>query len=360
MMDGARREKKRVGRRAILGALLVAGCTRRAGSPAPVAPAAVGVAARARGFEVYAVHDLAADPRTSELSGATWDAASGTLYAVQDDTPAIVSLHPDSTFRRWTLGASVTLDLPQPLDIEGIALVPDGFVIVSEEGPKLYEVSRAGKLVRELALPSHFNEARHNKSLESAAATADGRYVFTSTEASLPRDGHPASQARGMMLRIARVDRQTLGVEEHAYLSDALPAGRSDLGVSDLAAIDARTLLVLERAFTKGTGNRVRVYKVSLGDPAAGCTSDPALVEGRPVLDKELLVDVARLAHGPLPPPRQPQPTPLLENYEGIAIGPPLPDGRATLVLVSDDNARPEQTARVLVLAGDRALLSPS
>ncbi len=360
MMDGARREKKRVGRRAILGALLAAGCTR----PATRTPASARASRSARlephTFEVYAVQDLPSDPRTSELSGATWDATTHTLYAVQDDTPAIVSLHPDSTFRRWSLGASLPLDLPKPLDIEGIALVPDGFVIVSEEGPKLYEVSRAGKLVRELALPPHFREARRNKSLESAAATNDGRYVFTSTEVSLPRDGLPASDHKGMLLRIARVDRQTLAVEEHAYLSDALPPGRSDLGVSDLAAIDAGTLLVLERAFTHGTGNRVRVYKVSLSDAAAGCTGDPALAEGRPVLQKRLLVDVEALAHGPLPPARQPQPTPLLENYEGIAIGPPLPDGRASLVLVSDDNARPEQTARVLVLAGPPGLLAPS
>ncbi|MEZ4261039.1 MAG: esterase-like activity of phytase family protein [Polyangiaceae bacterium] len=359
MMDGARREKKRVGRRAILGALLAAGCTRRATSP-PAAHAGRRAGPHDHAFEVYAVQDLPSDPRTSELSGATWDASTRTLYAVQDDTPAIVSLHPDSTFRRWTLGASVALDLPQPLDIEGIALVPEGFVVVSEEGPKLYEVSRAGKLVRELTLPPHFKEARRNKSLESAAATSDGRYVFTSTEVSLPRDGLPASDHKGMLLRIARVDRQTLAVEEHAYLSDASPPGRSDLGVSDLAAIDARTLLVLERAFTRGTGNRVRVYKVSLSDAAAGCTGEPALVEGRPVLHKQLLVDVAALAHGPLPPARQPQPTPLLENYEGIAIGPPLPDGRASLVLVSDDNARPEQTARVLVLAGPPGLLAPS
>ena len=41
----------------------------------------------------------------------------------------------------------------------------------------------------------------------------------------------------------------------------------------------------------------------------------------------------------------------LLPNYEGLSLGPRLPDGRRILFVISDDNATPELVARVLVLA---------
>ena len=51
-----------------------------------------------------------------------------------------------------------------------------------------------------------------------------------------------------------------------------------------------------------------------------------------------------------MPRAKQPQPSPLLDNYEGLARGPALPDGRRAIIVASDDNGRSDQTARVLVL----------
>ena len=39
-----------------------------------------------------------------------------------------------------------------------------------------------------------------------------------------------------------------------------------------------------------------------------------------------------------------------MDNFEGLTLGPRLKSGRRALILVSDDNGRPEQTARILVL----------
>ena len=41
----------------------------------------------------------------------------------------------------------------------------------------------------------------------------------------------------------------------------------------------------------------------------------------------------------------------VLPNYEGLSLGPLLPDGRRIIFVVSDNNANPELVARVLVLA---------
>ncbi|MCC5698826.1 esterase-like activity of phytase family protein [Klebsiella pneumoniae] len=40
-----------------------------------------------------------------------------------------------------------------------------------------------------------------------------------------------------------------------------------------------------------------------------------------------------------------------VDNIEGITWGPRLPDGRRSLVLVSDDNFAPDQVTQIVVLA---------
>lgn len=75
-------------------------------------------------------------------------------------------------------------------------------------------------------------------------------------------------------------------------------------------------------------------------------------------LQKELLVDLldcpsggAKVAPGAV------QANPLLDNFEALTLGPVLPDGRQSLVLVSDDNFNRSQTTRVIVLAVEKRLL---
>jgi len=66
---------------------------------------------------------------------------------------------------------------------------------------------------------------------------------------------------------------------------------------------------------------------------------------------KSLVVDLAKVSAKGLPETRQKQTAPLLDNFEGLAVGPVLPDGRRSLVLVTDDNGRTDQFARIVVLA---------
>ena len=307
--------------------------------------------------ELWSWFDLPDDRRSRELSGIAWDAAQRTLWAVQDDEPNLVALVPDAALRAWRFGETIRVQVDGPLDLEGLVALPngEGFVVSSEIGPRILEIDRKGRLRREIRFPAKLCEALENKSLESLTMSPDGRWLVTASEVALPRDGSLASPEGGTRVRIVRIDRAAGEVTEHAYATDPTVknAVGSDFGVADLAAITSDDLLVLERGWAKGVGNRVRVYRVSLASreaAEAACEAKEHL-DGAAILAKKLFVDVAHLEAKGLPPAKQPQESPLLDNYEGIALGPVLADGRRTVFLVSDDNARSDQYARLLVLA---------
>lgn len=301
--------------------------------------------------EVYSWFDLPDDPRSRELSGIVWEAATSTLWAVQDESAHIVPLVPDRELRTWRFGPAITLETNFPLDLEGIALVPGGFIVASEKGPRILELDRQGKLRRDIPLPAHFAKARVNKSLESLSLSPDGRYLFTTTEESLTTDGARTTTAMGTRVRVLRMNRDGGEATEHAYRTDPMPHETGDYGVADLAALSDDDVLVLERGWSRGWGNTARVYSVSLVDPAASCIASAELTPETPVVEKRLVVDLATVSASGLPATRQKQAAPILDNFEGMAVGPVLPDGRQTLVLVSDDNGRTDQFARIVVLA---------
>jgi hypothetical protein len=325
-------------------------------SPPPLRAAAGPIAAvpvpHGPRIDLYSWFDLpVSDPRSREISGVAWDDRTHTLWGVQDETANVVTLVPDHDLKSWGFGPTTTLRMNFPLDLEGIVVLPDGFIVASEKGPRILEVDRQGKLRKDIALPEHFAKARDNKSLESLTMSPDGQYLFTTSEETLSCDGERTTSEVGSRLRILRVARATGEYEEHAYATDKRPHASGDYGVADLAAFSADELLVLERGWSRGTGNTARIYRVGLTDPGASCLGSPALGADAAVLEKKLVVDLAYLPAKGLPAAKQQQQSALLDNYEGMALGPRLPDGRASIILISDDNGRSDQYARILVLA---------
>lgn len=300
---------------------------------------------------VWSWFDLPNDPRSRELSGIAWDEGSRTLWAVQDETANVVPIMPDAELRTWAFGPVTKLDMTFPLDLEGIVVTPDGFIVASEKGPRVLEVDRHGKLRRDIPLPEHFSKARDNKSLESLTMSPNGHYLFTTTEEALSCDGSKATSKTGTRVRILRMSRPEGAIEEHAYMTDPSPHEEGDYGIADLAALSDDDMLVLERGWARGSGNTARIYRASLADPITSCLATPELAANAPVLPKQLVVDIGKLTVAGLPQTRQKQASPLLDNYEGLAVGPRLPDGRQSLIVVSDDNGRSDQFARIVVLA---------
>ena len=99
----------------------------------------------------------------------------------------------------------------------------------------------------------------------------------------------------------------------------------------------------MERSFSvgaPGTGNTIKLYDVALpgADDVNGFDSLATLLAGIQPVEKTLLLDLDELG---IP----------LDNVEGMTFGPDLPDGRRSLVLVSDNNFSPAAFTQFLLFA---------
>jgi predicted extracellular nuclease len=193
----------------------------------------------------------------------------------------------------------------------------------------------------------------NNLPLESAGLTPDGSALFTVTENALLQDGPASTLDQSSPGRIIEVDlERRLPTAEYLYWVDPVaepPANGSftTAGAVEILALSRTSLLVLERSFSLGAGNTIRLYEVDLS--RATNILDIASLEEHGFDDieaatKRLLIHINGIGVEP-------------DNIEGMTFGPRLADGSPTLVLVADDNFNPLQTNQVLAFALREQLL---
>ncbi len=247
-------------------------------------------------------------------------------------------------------------------DIESIRIDPvDGHIWYTSEGlrasgrgldPFVRQASADGRYVGGLPIPELLKVSpglelgtRNNLGLEGLAFAPDGRSLWVAMEGPIYQDGEPPGIASGSVARLTHLDRQGRQLGQFAYPLDNLPAApangkRGDNGVSEILAINAHELLVLERAGIEGAdglyGNHIRLYRVD----TTGATDVSAIPSLKNVtvtpLSKRLVLDLGRLGLD------------RLDNIEGMAWGPRLPNGHPSLVMVSDDNFSERQITQLL------------
>jgi hypothetical protein len=250
------------------------------------------------------------------------------------------------------------------LDPEGLALTKDDTLVLTSEGfatrlidPWVREFSLAGRELAPFPVPAAFlpladgtRGVRQNLGFESAGVAPSGRYLFTGTEGALVQDGPPATVAAGSPARILRYDLKTRTLDrQFVYHADPIaepPVPSTQFAVSglvELLPLNKEHLLAMERSFSvgaPGTGNTIKLYRVDLphADDVNGFDSLATLLAGIRPAEKTLLLDLKVLG---IP----------LDNVEGMAFGPDLPDGRRSLVLVSDNNFSPAAFTQFLLFA---------
>ncbi len=310
------------------------------------------------------------------LSGLAYDPASELWYALSDDRsryaparcyvlrlPLVAGqpLRPEWVDVITLHGADGRPFPRQDVDPEALALRRDpttgrASLLWTSEGnvrariaPALYESTLDGALLRECRLPARLHETgrpdrgpRHNETLEGLTLTPDGRHAWVAMESALAQDDPtPAPGAPPGPCRFTRIDLASGQADrELAYLPDpdpfglALPRGVASSGVAEILWRDTHRLWVLERAWSPATGVSARLYEADLqraDDTLAIDTLRPGRYRPAP---KRLLLNLrdAGLPH--------------VDNFEAMAWGPPLPGGRRSLVMCTDDNFNPLQVTQ--------------
>jgi hypothetical protein len=330
-----------------------------------------------------------ADTPVGGLSAIAYDRRRDRFYALSDDRSELaparfytLKLDLDSTqpqqpkLRQVTIEKVTTLKAAdgQPfakstIDPEGLALSPADSVFISSEGvtregvpPFVSEFDlQTGQWQRSLVIPERYladasEEAkqtlgiRDNQGFESLTVNPGGYgataiepfRLFTATEAPLAQDLDRADPQRPLanrMLHYMVEDGRSLFVSEHLYPLEPTPIAALTHGLTDVLAIDqGGHFLSLERSFGL-TGFKVKLFQLASG--GATDTSAIASLKGNPKgiqpIRKKLLLDLSTLGIR-------------LDNLEGMTIGPRLPDGSQSLILVSDDNFQARQINQFLLL----------
>ncbi|GAA1573117.1 esterase-like activity of phytase family protein [Kribbella hippodromi] len=242
-------------------------------------------------------------------------------------------------------------------DFDGEGLVVERgnrtILATSEREPSIRRFRLSdGKQIGQLPVPSRFQvapagEASNNATFESLAVSHDGLSLYAGMEGPLASDGTDAgNRTRNRIIRYFGLPgRDYRPVAQYAYKPDP------GLALVELAWAGPTQLVSMERTFTPGVGNTIRVFTVSLHRAKDVSTvRSLADVPEQVFLRKQLLFDLVNC-----PPSgavaKQPQPNPLLDNVEALALGPHLPGGHRQLYLLSDDNNGPTQTTRLYSLS---------
>ena len=260
------------------------------------------------------------------------------VYGVNLAAPAITGV----TVLKRADGAPYT---GSDFDGEGLIAEAGGRTILasSEREPSIRRFRLSdGREIGSLPVPERFRvapagEAATNQTFEALTATPDHKVIYAGMEGALSADGAGNN-------RILRYQGKT--ISQYAYRTDP------GLGLVELVALGGDQLISVERGFTAGVGNTVRLYRVSAtGAPdVTGVAALSTVTDPRTWLGKQLIADIANCpSSGAVA--KQPQPNPLLDNIEGAALGAALPGGRRMLHLISDDNGSATQITRLYTLA---------
>ncbi len=259
---------------------------------------------------------------------------------------------------------------PGGLDPEGFTLGREGFNFMSSEGntladpiidPFIKRYNHNGRVTATLPIPEKYipngvdHGVRFNLAFESLNVTPDGRSLVTAGEGALFQDGPASTFTNGSLARVLLYDlRKRSPIAEYVYEVAPWAEPSAIFGVNGIVEVlpidDVGTMLVMERSFSVGgvlgggTGNVVVINEIST-DGATDVLAIDALYDGSGPITHTPVSQRQVFAFDDLGIP--------IDNIEGMTFGPPLPDGRQTLVIVSDNNFNPGQFTQFIVLALD-------
>lgn len=220
------------------------------------------------------------------------------------------------------------------------------------QNPSINIISLQGRYRDSFRLPANLRMRatekgpRQNGVLEGMSFDHNYQTLYVNAEEPLYEDGPRADLTDNHpWIRIYRFDVRTRkNMAQYAYLLDpvAYPTTPANAfmvnGVPDILAIGGNKMIVMERSFSTGRlPCTIKLYLTDLGK-AGDIRNNPSLRQTAPAkpLTKKLLLNLDSLGV-------------YVDNVEGMTLGPTLPNGHKTLVLVADNNFNAFEKTQIFV-----------
>lgn len=252
---------------------------------------------------------------------------------------------------------------PQRLDPEAIRVVrrdPLEFLISDEYGPLVIRFDAQGREIGRLDVPARLQPRltasgaadplwgrADNAGMEGLAVTPDQQSAWGMMQRPLLQDhAYQGEERVGRNCRFVQFPLTGTGGPGAEFVYQLDSPGN---GISEVLAVNDRQFLVLER--DGKAGKKSTVKRLYLSD-LTGAT-DVSRVERLPAdqlpssiqpVSKQLFLDLLAPAH------RIPVES-IAEKFEGLTFGPPLPDGRALLLISVDNDFRQDQVSEIYAFA---------
>lgn len=330
-------------------------------------------------LELYAQSSLAPkvtldNEAVGGLSGMFWDGSK--LTAVSDDrgkfgSPRLYELEMKITAGKVDFHISKVQyfkDAPKDwiMDLEGLASLPGGDMVLSTEGdndrkpramPRIFVTSANGVYKSEITLPEKFlpestglqkKGIENNRGFEGLTANPNGQNLYIMNEYPIIADQGDDDQNYWLRLVDLKKDKDSFkAAAEYPYMVTRMPNTSSGVevfrGISEILFSDEGEFIVLERGarLTKtGIAYTGGLYWASSAG-VKDVSKVASLADGKAMaMKKEKLLDFEELFKNQK-----------IENFEALAWGPALPDGRKSLLVLSDNNFSAKERTTLLVFA---------
>ena len=238
------------------------------------------------------------------------------------------------------------------LDLEAIRF--DGqkneFTVVSEglisdgKSPGIYTINKRGEVTKNFEIPEHFKaegdqKPRNNGVFEGITESFDKKGYWVATELPLEKDASkPKIFPSRSHIRITKFDKQTgEAIRQFTYQLDGiskLPINYFAVnGVTELIEYEQDQFLILERSYSAGYGSHGNTVKIFTAD-----ASEATNTLGMHQLRGEKYAKARKKLIFNFKSVKDQLTDKIVDNIEGMTLGPVLENGEQTLLLVSDNN----------------------
>ena len=237
-------------------------------------------------------------------------------------------------------------------DLEAIRFSDEtGTLVVSSEGsiqngkdPSLFHISEKGEFLFHYEIPEYFKatgvqKPRNNGVFEGLAEGVDKTGFWVAMELPLEKDGpKPKIYPTESPVRITKFNKESRKAEsQFTYMLEGISKFPINWfavnGVTELLEYTDNKFLILERAYSAGYGshgNTVKIFEVDASKATNTLQVENLRKSDFIPAEKRLVFDFKSVKNF--------LEEKIIDNIEGMSFGPVLPNGKQSLLVVSDDN----------------------